>query len=268
MASAALRAVALLALLVAAAAQCKGTQKYRLSMTILWAKATDRVFPRGASVPHTVAVTHKKGWSLFSPQKPLTRDVAAFVKTRKIGPLRRYLNSFKRKGFVAAHDDVSAKPTNIIHINVLANGDTGATQLTIMGLLWPTPDWFFGTNPIELCQGGRFIEKFPVTIQKVSMVNAYDAGLDSREKQNDPAAPTKNGVVTVDDRKTLISPYVSYMLEKGSFEGHFPFWKILVIVGCLAILLLVTFICLYPRCCKKQMVDVPVPLSDESQWAV
>ncbi len=220
------------------------------------------------SVPQVVSVSHTNEWSLFQSQQKLSNYVKNFMQERLLPPLFNQFEVHKKDSQVEGWDYITkASRTNTLHLNVRLNGEKGVTQISFMGLLDPTPDWFFGISGLDMCRDTKFIDKWPIGKDVAdTWATSYDAGLDNRRNVSVNRVPADD-VVKVDNRPNLSGGYARYKLEKGSYAGYFPFWKILVIVGSLAIVVLVTFICLYPRCCKKQMLDVPVPLQDESQWA-
>lgn len=259
---------------------CRGKQNYKLDINMAWDE-TDGIFRNDkSSVGGVLAVAHNAKFKLFELDAPLREQLKRLIQENNLGPARSMLERLAGNpaGDVASFDYVTgAKHNSVIRMNVELDGDRGGgcTYVTIMGNLLGTPDFFFGTGtPINLCNTneGNFTKRYP-TQGEEKWVNGFDAGIDGRtqpvsaEEKKNPTTDT--GKVTNDRRPSLQHPniYANIRFVQGRYENKFAFWKILVIVGVLSIALLVAFICLYPVCCKKQMLDVPVPLQDESQWA-
>ncbi len=276
-----LRGLLLVLLLENAVAEiCKGLENYKLEIQMKWSKALDSDFDKSMAVGGVVSVVHNKNFDLFTPNKNLTKDLRHLMQTNKIGPALDRLEKLQRNAQQRVHsfDYVTgAKAQDIIKLNVKMDGDKGATIVSFMGVLLGTPDYFFGYRNINMCEptevNGRqvhnFTKRYPAP-KTESWVLGFDAGYDARPKvaPGSSIIPENKGV-RPDKRQALpqVKRYATFTMTPGLYDGYFAFWKILVIVGVLSTAALVAFICLYPVCCKKQMLDVPVPLQDESQWA-
>ena len=267
----------------AIAQTCNGLANYRLEITMQWTRVTDSDFTKKMAVGGVLSVVHNEHYHLFEVNKNLSTPLKHLMVNNKIGPALDWLEQLKnnRKHRVYDYDYVTgAKNEDVIKLNVKMNGDRGATYVSFMGVLLGTPDYFFGERRINMCQPtpGQFVNGVPVKNftkrfpekGKEAWVKAFDAGYDARTKisPGTNVIPQYRGV-EADKRRALgpVNRYAQFRMTPGLYDGYFAFWKILVIVGVLATAALVAFICLYPVCCKKQMLDVPVPLQDESQWA-
>lgn len=252
-----------------AAMQCRGKQNYKLKVSMKWDKRVDIHFSSGNAAGYIIVVSHSESYKLFDTQKNLPSTVKHLVQNNKVGPLFAELKAKKNAANPTVHDYEyvnGAGPQDIAYLNIAVDGDRGLTWVSLLGVLLKTPDYFFALPSIPMCGEGNFTDRFPEVDDRPTI--AYDAGFDDRERFSDKPRPVQKSP-KVDKRVSLHKtlPYAYVTIEKGTFKRVFPFWKILVIVGVLATAILVAFICLYPYCCKKQMLDVPVPLQDESQWA-
>lgn len=257
---------------------CRGQQNYKLTIKHRWDKATDKDYnERTNHIGFVVSVVHNQHYDIFEPNKNLTEDVRHLVEKNKFGPMKKKLEGFQQNSQKKVHfiDYVDRLPVGSnVKLNVKMDADAaGNTFVSVIGVLLGRPDSFFGLWRLNLCRNGNFTVRLPARGSSEVWVRGYDAGFNAApESGADGTAfipETRGRGVQVESRAGLQSRehYATYTFEQGSFDRYFPFWKILVIVGCLATALLVAFICLYPVCCKKQMLDVPVPLQDEAQYA-
>lgn len=247
-------------------AQCKGEQSYRVTLKMNWEKSNDRNFPRGAGFPYVVAVGHNSKYTLFEKGKPLANPVAKFVKSGDFKDLEDDLNKFKKDNDVSFFDTAKgAGPESTVELTVVLDSETNATDISIMALIGPSPDWFVGLQGSDLCKAAS--KEF--TELPLADLSAYDGGLDNgTEYKNAPVVELRTPENVGDLTATNITgSYGQYRIEKGSAGGSISAWKVLLIIGCLAIIALAAFLCLYRRCCKRRTLDVPVPLQDEAQWS-
>lgn len=243
---------------------CRSKQKYRLKIQMNWNRASDNGYRAGMSLGYVIVVAHTKDYLLFQQETKLAGTVKSVVQKNLAGPLVAFYKKQRSiSGQVYDWDYVKkAGPADIIRLNIEVDGYRQATHFSFLGVMRETPDNFFGFQARDLCNQGNFTKRL------TDKVLVYDGGFDDRtstDRQDTPIYVDK--AVRSRTDISFTTPLASFSIEQGEFKNVFPFWKILVIVGVLAIVVLVAFICLYPYCCKKQMLDVPVPLQDEAQWA-
>jgi len=251
----------LFAPLVFAQRLCSGKMDFALTLKHDWRTETDTTFdPRKNSIGFVVAVVHNKDFNLFKKGEELKPAVRRLVEKNLYGPLKKYLEDLKAspQKSVYSMDHVDRLPTQAtIGLNVKTNADVAQnTYFSAIGVLLGRPDSFFGIS-MNLCKpDGNFTDRLPERGASQVWVRGYDAGYDARTELTEGPPiredATRKGV-DEESREGLRSreQYATYALRRGNIDNYFP----------------ITFICLYPICCKKDMLDVPVPLQDDSQYA-
>ncbi len=219
-----------------AAGACVGIQTYKLTITMNWTKENDQLLPKNPTVPAVFAVAHTADFKLFEEGKKLDNKTVDFVRNKKPAALKEKLEAEmkKRKKTVVQFVQTTADQEGKIALNVEVDGGLNATRVSLIGLLFPSPDFFFGASGIEMCNGTQFREKIPADSKKLLWADSFDAGIDDRnETQKEPKIVSRP--VSIDNRKALRQGYATYSLEQGRFRYVPQKWRIYVIAGCVVV---------------------------------
>lgn len=202
---------------------CNSTQIYTVKIVMNWNASTDTDFRLGMYVGGVFAVAHGEHYKLIFPGTPAWPRYQTLIEQDEIQRFYSRLD-FDTKGVNARVSNfsyvVSGNRSNTITLNIEMDGTKNHTYLSFLGALVGTPDYFFAMrDPINMCmENGSFALQFPPNSSSIP-VTAYDAGYNARKVITDNSSVIPEyGVITVDNRTSLIHPYATYTVEQ--FISH------------------------------------------------
>lgn len=204
---------AALALPAAALAQ-KGTAQYQLTFQSTWSAATHPVqFPGNPHYSPLVGGTHSSNAVFWMPGGMATAGIEQMAETGGTSGLVSEVSQQINQGNadqVLNYGGSGALGNSPGQLTITFTADAEFSQLTLVTMLAPSPDWFLGVHGFDLIQNGDWIENAVIPL------NLYDAGTDSGSSYTSgnanmsPADPI--ALVT-----TMSGPFQSASLAVGTF---------------------------------------------------
>lgn len=232
-----------LSIVGSADAQCQGLFSYRFTVVMNWTELNDEALPEKPVVPAVFAVGHTPDFKLFEVGKQLDNETIDFLRNQKSGAMTNRLNKHKRRGGSIVHFE-SAKskgPKDWIGLTVDLDATRNATQVSFIGLLFGTPDSFFGASNLEMCNGTKFYKKFPNTTADPAPLlwaGSFDGGIDDRSNLTQSKI-TVSKAVSVENRTTLTNGYATFHMEEGRYRHLGNRRRIWIIVGVIVLVALI-----------------------------
>ena len=168
---------------------CYGKKEYALSFNGMWSSARHPVrYPSDATFSPIVVAAHSDNFALWARGEFAGKGVEVVAETGNPNPLLKELYYAKKKGLVSdiarAKESIDSTDSETLYITV----DDDHSLLSLVTMLFPSPDWFTGIRDVELCD--RSTGKWKEEIELDSLM-AYDAGTDSGKFFDSEDLPTK-----------------------------------------------------------------------------
>ena len=149
-------------------AACSGAASYRVSMSMTWD-------PSDVPNPHwspLVGAVHRASAGLWELGATASPGIEVMAETGSTGPLVAEVAELVASGDALA--SVVGPPIALSPgaATVDVELSPSHSQVTLVSMLAPSPDWFVGVSGVELCRDGEWVEGF-VDLE------VYDAGTDS-----------------------------------------------------------------------------------------
>jgi len=168
--------LAALALPAVALAQ-KGTAEYQLTFQSTWSAATHPVqFPGNPHYSPLVGGTHTNNASFWMPGGLATAGIEQVAETGGTSGLVAEVSQQISQGNadqVLNFGSSGALSNSPGQLTITFTADADFSQLTLVTMLAPSPDWFLGVHGFDLIQNGDWVENAVIPL------NLYDAGTDS-----------------------------------------------------------------------------------------
>ena len=168
---------------------CYGKKEYALNFKGMWSSARHPVrYPSDATFSPIVVTAHSNNFVLWARDEFAGKGVEVVAETGDPNPLLKELYYAKKKGLVSdiarAKEAIDSTDSETLHITV----DNEHSLVSLVTMLFPSPDWFTGIRDIELCERSTGKWKDEVELNRLM---AYDAGTDSGEFFDAEDEPTK-----------------------------------------------------------------------------
>ena len=168
---------------------CYGKKDYALNFNGMWSAARHPVrYPSDASFSPIVVAAHSKKFVLWATGEFASKGVQVVAETGNPNPLVGELVRAKKKGLVLdiarAEAPIDSTDSEMLYITV----DNEHSLVSLVTMLFPSPDWFTGIRDVELCD--RSTGRWRSEVELNSLM-AYDAGTDSGEFFDSEDQPTK-----------------------------------------------------------------------------
>lgn len=250
----------LISLLPLTQAECTGRQPYVLSLSLDFTRSKDPTLPDKRSIPLLVAVVHRSNYVLFRPTDKVDDEVAEVALHWSAHQLKEQLDRLQDSGIVSSYtieEDLDIDGTTRFELSA----DDGATKLSFIAPLVPSPAWFVGVSSFDLCPNGVFVPK-----NDSIEVESYDSGLtngrswtaDYESFEEGKRLPV-GGLANLDDIR-----FARLDLEQGTLGVDW--WKIFlgVVVGVAVLVILAMFV--LPRLRRRKQAEIPLTAPDGVQW--
>lgn len=150
----------------------------------------------GLSVAHfspIIGASHSDGYALFAEGSMPSPGLEALSETGKHAPLNAEINSAMASGSVLALVE-SADPLKDHSKTVTAEVSVDGTrsQVSLVAMIAPSPDWFAGVKDVELVENGQWVAEKTVDLMP------YDSGGDdgktyrAADADTNPKKPTSS----------------------------------------------------------------------------
>ena len=200
--------------------------QYSLVFKGMWSSARHPLlYPSDASFSPVVVASHSDDFVLWRPGQLASNGVKVVAETGNPMPVRMELQAAQRQGLVA---DINHAPrpigsTDMVKLDITV--DRNHPYISIVTMLFPSPDWFSGVRDVNLCDDGKWMSQ--VDLEELM---AYDAGTDSGSEFNsanavtDPAEPIRlimcgEGVFCGEDEEFLPVASVHIMRAGDQCKG-------------------------------------------------
>lgn len=162
-----------LSLLLAAPTLAQGTAEYAVTFESTWSNATHPgALPGGAHYSPLIGAVHSGAVEFWAPGGLATPGMESMAETGATTLLRSEINAAIGAGTALRRLTGPGLGTPST-ATITAQLDTDHSQLTLVTMIAPSPDWFVGVAGLELLEDGRWIDEVTVPLY------AWDAGTDS-----------------------------------------------------------------------------------------
>lgn len=178
---------------------CEGTAVYTAEFKSSWTAATHPTdFPEKAHYSSLIGATHDSEnpiWALGEKASPGIKDVAEKGLNAKLIKEVNWAVKIDEAGALIHGADLK-ESSGVISVDFEA--DNEFSQLSLLTMIAPSPDWFVGISGLNLCERGTWLAR------KSIVLDSYDAGTDSGASYTAEDLPTvPQGVITVLPQQVL-----------------------------------------------------------------
>jgi len=171
-----------LALTAAPALAQNGQAVYRFTFQSTWSQQTHPIgFPFNPHYSPLVGCTHNSNLVLWEPGGIATNGIEVMAETGATSTLVGEVNQHIQSGVanqVLNYGGAGALGTSPGSVSVTFVASPEFSQLSLVTMLAPSPDWFIGVHGLDLIENGDWIESMvlPATV--------YDSGTDAGVSYN------------------------------------------------------------------------------------
>lgn len=240
---------------VVSAEICSGSASYVLTLQFSFVSSVNALIPdpKQTRIPILVAVTHSSDFILFRNGQRLndtTAEVAssgtAFTlkEALDLAKTAKIVSSYALAGQGAGEDEISPDGEVKLQLEV----EPGASLVSIMSQLSPSPSWYVGIDSYDLC---RQLESDSSSFALLTstgdvVLNNFNAGLDKGTSFESNPDPYDEGIpvfmVGILEGKQL----AVMSLKQGTLNSSKRWWPILLGV-LIAVVILIFAACVYIR---------------------
>jgi hypothetical protein len=153
--------------------------RYEVSFVPTWNPATHPVeYPfahakKGLLTP-AIGATHNSGYAIFAPGTQPTPGLERLSEKGKHSPLDTEIQQAIKQGNAKSLIRFSQGSPGPVHRTIAATFDIteDSPLVSIVGMIAPSPDWFYGVSSVELWKDGRWVPTLAVPAY------AWDSGGD------------------------------------------------------------------------------------------
>jgi len=188
-----LLAAATVSTLAQTAAAQEGAAHYRVTFQSTWSSTTHPTqFPSNPHYSPLVGGTHNSNAVFWAPGGLASNGIEQMAETGGTSLMVNEVNQQVSAGNanqVLNYGGSGALGNSPSQLSVTFTAQPGFTELTLVTMLAPSPDWFLGVHGFHLMENGDWIESAVIPLQ------VYDAGTDSGtsyssgNSNTSPAAP-------------------------------------------------------------------------------
>ena len=156
---------------------CRGRKDYALKFNGLWSSARHPVrYPSDATFSPIVVASHSDEFVLWARGELAGKGVEIVAETGNPDRLVQELRRAKRKGLVADYARAPAPIDSTASETLYFTADNEHSLISLVTMLFPSPDWFTGIRDVELCDRTTGTWRSELELNRLM---AYDAGTDS-----------------------------------------------------------------------------------------
>ncbi|MDE0243616.1 MAG: spondin domain-containing protein [Candidatus Kaiserbacteria bacterium] len=152
-----------------------GEQVYTVRMLGTWNKNVHGSwYPDGAHLSPMVAWSHRPGDHIYALGKSASIGVESVAETGSPRRIEREIHAVQNEGYIldyAIGKKIYAPGEDMVQIRVAEH----ASNITVISMIAPSPDWFVAAKNISLFENGSWVER------KQYAASIYDSGTDSGE---------------------------------------------------------------------------------------
>jgi len=208
------RLLTLISLLAAPALAQDGMATYRLTFQSTWSPQTHPTqFPSNPHYSPLIGATHSPVLEIWEPGGIATSGIEQMAETGATSVLSAEINQQVQAGTASqllSYGSAGMLGTSPGSVSVTFTVTQEFSELTMVTMLAPSPDWFVGVHGVSMMSGRDWIESM------VLPANLYDAGTDSGTSYNSadadvtPHLPIR--LVT-----TASGPFANAPVQVGTF---------------------------------------------------
>ena len=149
------------------------TAQYRVTFDVTWSNATHPgAYPGGAHFSPLVGGVHNQNATLWEPGGIATNGIERMAETGATSALRGEINTQIAAGnaLEIVTGPAAGAPDQV---STTFGANSNMSQLTLVTMIAPSPDWFVGTHGLNLRDSNGWISEI------VHQLDPYDAGTDS-----------------------------------------------------------------------------------------
>lgn len=205
----------------------QGAAHYQLTFQSTWSAATHpSQFPGNPHFSPLVGGTHNGNAVFWQPGGTATAGIEQMAETGATSLLVSEVTQQILAGNgnqVLNYGGSGSLPVSPGQTTVTFTADPNFTQLTLVSMLAPSPDWFVGVHGFELMQNGDWIE------DAVIALHVYDAGTD-----NGTTYTSGNSNTSPQDPIALVTTAAGPFLGASTMVGTFTLQRLssTLVYGC------------------------------------
>jgi len=148
--------------------------RYRLTFNASWSAATHPdQFPSNPHFSGLIGAVHNAQVIFWEPGQPATPGIEQVAETGGKGSFRPEIESAMQSGYANAMIDAGGVGTSPGSVSVEFDVSADFSEVTVVTMLAPSPDWFVGVHGLNLMDEDGFVAMRTVDLP------LYDAGTDS-----------------------------------------------------------------------------------------
>lgn len=174
-------AIPLLGSVAGADMESQGGAEYTVTFVPTWNPATHPAdYPvshaRGGLLTPMIGATHPEGFAIFAPGEKPSAGLENLSETGSQEPLDAEIEDAVASGAAGSLIRLSMGSDGPVHAPVSHTFriDESAPLVSLVGMIAPSPDWFYGVSGVRLYDKGRWLNQ--VTVDVFAWDSGGDAG--------------------------------------------------------------------------------------------
>ena len=181
--------------------------RYRLTFNATWnASDSTLAFPNDPHFSGLIGATHKSNASLWSRGTLASNGIKQMAETGAKAGLRSEIAALINQGSACAEINGGGVSLSPGSVSVTFTAQPECSLVSVVSMLAPSPDWFVGSNAINLVNNGQWRDRV------VHNLRTYDSGTDSG------ATFTAPNLVTSPPRTIQLAPELPGLVGNFTFE--------------------------------------------------
>ena len=179
---------------------CQTSETYTVQFSSTWSASTHpQNFPGDPHYSLLIGATHNDNVRFWQTGQLATEGIKNMAERGRNVELRTELNTAKTNGTAEnVIEDTANLTTSPASRSLAFPISPSHSQISLVAMIAPSPDWFVGVSGLELCESGTWVNK-TVTLY------AYDAGTDSGTTYTSPNQETSPAEVI---RRITTTPFM------------------------------------------------------------
>ena len=140
-----------------------------------------------------IGATHGSDYRIFAAGQRPTRGLELLSEMGKHTPLDNEINKAIAAGKAGSLIEISELSEGPVHrpLTHQFTVDRRYSMVSLVGMMAPSPDWFFGVSGVELAAGGQWVPR--ITVEVYAWDSGGDAGKTylAEDADLDPKQPTR-----------------------------------------------------------------------------
>jgi len=180
------------------AGEMAGTARYQVTFIPSWNPQSHPLHYPLSHAKHglltpMIGATHNSGYAIFREGMKPTPGLERLSEMGKHDPLDKEIREAIAGGTAGSLIEADMGSPGPVHSPVAVEFEVGEqfSLVSLVGMIAPSPDWFYGVSGVELLQDGQWVPR--VTVDAYAWDSGGDSGLTYMSEDSDlePKAPTR-----------------------------------------------------------------------------